>query len=635
MNKERSPEVYINDERCRNSYSCIRVCPVKAIEVRSDREHPFINPARCIGCGLCYISCTPGAVSFRDSIDDVKRLLDSDIKCAALIAPSISSEFEDITDYRKFVGMIRELGFDYVYEDSFGVDLVAHQYAELFSQSRGKYHITANCPAIVKMIEKHYPSLVPNLAPIISPMVATARVVRQIHNNNIATVFIGPCIDAKDEALLYDDGETVNSVLTFIELREMFNRAGIQERKVQMSEFDPPFGNWGALYPLPAGILKAAGIRRDIATSQIITASGKEDVVKALNDFDKHIDTIKHHFNLFFCNGCMMGPGMVSHKNYYKMRALVRNYALKRVSTLDKKRWEQDIEKWSSIDFSRQFTPDDQNIPDPPEEAVREVLKIIDKEDNNEEVNCGVCGYLSCRDFAVTVAKGLAVPEMCQTFNIRNKQQYIETLRHTNKKLAETKKALKESEELALKEKELAQNASEMMNSMLEKLPSGVIIADNNLKVVHSNNSFIDIIGEEARAVAEVIPGLAGADLKTLLPYPAYNMFSYVIKENEAVINRDITFEDKMLNISVFPIRQNKIAGAVIRDLFSPEVQGEEIINRIGEAIEKNLEMVQQIGFLLGEGASETERMLNSIIDSYSGAKDSKKKRKEEDGDDR
>ncbi|MBE0675699.1 MAG: 4Fe-4S dicluster domain-containing protein [Bacteroidales bacterium] len=622
------PELLINDQKCRNSYSCVRVCPVNAIEVRSDRKHPVIMPDRCIGCGLCYVACKPSAIEFRDSKDAVKALLASERKTAALIAPSIASEFEDITDYRKFVGMIRSLGFDYVYEDSFGVDLIAAAYSRLFSEAAGKYFITANCPAIVKMIERHYPDLVPNLAPLVSPMIATAMVVKEIHQGKVAAVFIGPCIDAKDEALIYKDGKLVDGVLTFIELREMFDEMKIQERQVAMSEFDPPFGNWGALYPLPAGIVQAGGIKRDLATSEVITASGKEDVVEAIKEFDKDIDTIHHHFNLFFCQGCLLGPGMVNHNDRFRKRALVRNYALKRVGLLDKDQWTRDMERWSMLDFSRTFSPDDQTIPEPPEEAVKEVLKIIGKADIEEEIDCGACGYMSCRDFAVTVAKGLAVPEMCHTFNLRNKQEYIETLRMTNRKLADTKKALKESQENALREKEIAQNASDMMNNMLEKLPSGVIIADSNLKILHSNQAFINIIGEDARAIAEIVPGLTGADLKTLLPFSVYNMFTFVIRDNEPVISRDVAVDDKMLNISVFPIRKGRIAGAIIRDLYSPEVQREEVITRVSDVIDKNLEMVQKIGFLLGEGASETEKMLNSIIASYTKGKGSADEKK-------
>ena len=614
---ESKPVLYINDEKCRNSYSCVRVCPVNAIEVKPQKEHPYIIPGRCIGCGLCFVSCSPHAIEFRDSKADVKELLSSGRKTAALIEPSIASEFEDITDYRKFVAMIRSLGFTYVHEISFGVDLIAHEYARLFSEAEGKYMITANCPAIVKLLEKFHPEMIPNLAPLVSPMIATAMVVKELYGPEVAAVQIGPCLDAKDEVLQYHDGRLIEGVLTFIELRQLFDEYKIQERLVKLSDFDPPYGNWGALYPLPPGIIQAGGIKRDMVSSRVITAAGKEDVLEAVNDFDKYIDTIKHHFNLFFCHGCLLGPAMQNHSERFKSRALVRKYAEKRSNAIDISKWERDLEKWSKLDFRRSFKSDDHRIPEPAEEAIQEVLKIIGKDDPKDEVNCGACGYMTCREFAVTVAKGLAIPEMCHTFNLRNKQEYIETLRQTNKKLAETKKALKESEELARKEKEMAQSASDMMNNMLEKLPTGVVIVDNNLKILHSNLSFINTIGEDARAIAEIIPGLAGADIKTLIPYNVYNMFTFVIKENEAVVSKDVHFEDRMLNISIFPIKKNKMCGAIIRDIFSIEVQGEEVTNRVSEVIEKNLEMVQKIGFLLGEGASETEQMLNSIIESY------------------
>lgn len=614
---DKKPIFFINDEKCRNSYSCVRVCPVNAIEVRAQNLHPAIIPDRCIGCGLCFIECSPRAVEFRDSKEQVKKLLASGRKTVALVAPSIASEFDDITDYRKFVGMLRLLGFDYVHENSFGVDLIAAEYAKLFNKAEGKYYMTTNCPPIVKLISKYHPELVPNLAPLVSPMIATAMVVKEIYGEEVATIYIGPCIDNKDEAYLYRDGKLVDSILTFIELRQLFDEFDIQERVAKMSEFDPPYGHWGALYPLPAGILQAAGIKRDIAVSGVITAAGKEDVFEGINDFDKYIDTIHHHFNFFFCHGCLLGPGMERHNERFRRRALVRLYAEKRVSKLDKEQWKKDMEKWSKLDFSRTFLPDDQRIPEPPDEAVNEVLKIIGRENPDDKLDCGACGYQSCRQFASTVAKGLAVPEMCHTFNLRNKQEYIETLRQTNRKLADTKRALKESEEIAMREKETAQSASDMMNNMLEKLPTGVVIVDNNLKILHSNLSFINIIGEDAKAISDIIPGLAGADLKTLMPFNVYNMFTFVLKEDEPVVSKDVHYEENMLNISIFPIKKNKMCGAIIRDLYSPEVQGEEVTYRVSEVIDKNLEMVQKIGFLLGEGASETEQMLNSIIESY------------------
>ena len=233
------------------------------------------------------------------------------------------------------------------------------------------------------------------------------------------------------------------------------------------------------------------------------------------------------------------------------------------------------------------------------------------------KVGCGACGYASCTDFAIAIAQGLAIPEMCNNYATLNRQDHIQSLKVSNEKLARAQEALQKSERQAQKEKEVAREASEIVRRMLHKLPSMVVICDMNLKILQTNDSFISMLGEDAIEINEVVPGLAGADLKTLLPYNFYNLFTYVLTNNESITNRDLQHEDKILNVSIFVIEKDKIVGAVIRDMSAPEVQKEEVVKRLTEAIDKNLSLVQQIGFIMGEGAAETERMLNSIIESY------------------
>ncbi len=233
------------------------------------------------------------------------------------------------------------------------------------------------------------------------------------------------------------------------------------------------------------------------------------------------------------------------------------------------------------------------------------------------KVGCGACGYASCTDFAIAIAQGLAIPEMCNNYATLNRQDHIQSLKVSNEKLARAQEALQKSERQAQKEKEVAREASEIVRRMLHKLPSMVVICDMNLKILQTNDSFISMLGEDAMEISEVVPGLAGADLKTLLPYNFYNLFTYVLTNNESITNRDLQHEDKILNVSIFVIEKDKIVGAVIRDMSAPEVQKEEVVKRLTEAINKNLSLVQQIGFIMGEGAAETERMLNSIIESY------------------
>lgn len=609
--------INIDTNKCNLSYSCVRICPVNAIKVEAHQDYPEVIQNACIGCGHCLGVCSPGAISYKDSREEAKKILSGTEKAAAICDPSISGEFHDITDYRKFVEMIRALGFDYVLEVSFGVDLVAYKYKELFSDFRGKHYITANCPAVVSFIEKFHPELTDNLAPIVSPMIATAKVARKKYGQDVKVVYIGPCIETKKEGKKYRDDGRVDSALTFTELRELFAEFNITEKKVEYSDFDPPIGNRGSLYPISSGILEAAGIDQHLLGGNVITAEGRNNMLAAVRQFEKHIDVIKKHFNLFYNEGCIMGPGTSRGGDKYHRHALVVDYVKKRLSDFDMAAWEKEMKEYESLDLSRTFKDDDQRITQPDEDKIQEILQIIGKEHNVSEIGCASCGYASCRDFAIAVAQGLAKTEMCLTFTLKNRHDYIKTLRETNQKLAETQAALKKSEKNARRDQQLARESFETTRTMLEKLPSSVVLVDNELKVIQANKSFINILDEEVRMIEDVIPGLEGADLKTLLPYNFHNLFSYVLTRDDNIVNRDVHFNDILYNVSIFTIRKNKIVGAVIRDLYVPEVRKEEVIKRVTDVIDKNLGLVQQIGFLLGEGASETEAMLNSIIESY------------------
>lgn len=612
------PLFTISHELCIKCYSCVRICPVKAIRVDVSSELPSIIPNRCIGCGSCYRTCAPHAITYRSSIENTKALLSSGDKVAAICDPTISGEFHDITDYRKFIEMIKQLGFTYVSEASFGVDLVAMKYKELFENFKGKYYITANCPSAVSFIEKYNPELIINLAPIVSPMVATAKIIRQKYGEKVRIVFIGPCIAAKDEALKFEGDAKIDAVLTFVELRQLFNDFNIRESQVEFSEFDPPLGYKGSLYPISNGLLQAGEINEDLLTGSVITTEGRNNMVDAVKEFDSRIELIKRNFNVFYDEGCLMGPGTSPGGEKFLRRTLVTEYVDKRLVKFDKSVWDEEMALFATLDLSRQFFPDDQRLPIPDDDKIAEVLKMIDREGQmDNEIGCESCGYANCRELAIAISQGLATTEMCHVFSGHNRQEYIQTLRATNESLAKTKTALAESEEKAKHEQEAQKESADIISTMLQKLISGVVIVDEDLKIYQSNKAFIRIVGEEAAMIDEVIPGLVGADLKSLLPVHFYKMFSYVLSSDESIENKDVQFGDIKLGVSIFSIRSHKYVGGILRDMYVPELRKEQIVNRLSEVIDENFDMVQKIAYLLGEGAAKSEQMLNSVIDTY------------------
>ena len=276
--------IKINPDKCKLCFACVRVCPANAIKTKEDSCE--IVPERCIGCGSCLRICPYDAIRDLDAKKEVRALIRSGENVVAICDPSISGEFDDITDYTNFVGMIKALGFKYVCEVSFGADLVALKYRELFENFKGKYFITANCPAIVGYIEKYHPSLIDNMAPLVSPMIATAQVVREKYGQDIKVVYIGPCTAAKGEAHHLSDNKRVDIVLTFKELREMFAEAGITENNVEFSDFDPPIGGKGSLFPISRGMFQSVDINEDLLSGQLICTDGKTNVLRALQEFE-------------------------------------------------------------------------------------------------------------------------------------------------------------------------------------------------------------------------------------------------------------------------------------------------------------------------------------------------------------
>ena len=610
--------IQLDKSKCIACYSCVRICPVKAVHVRENTVFPHIEERKCILCGNCIGTCAYDAITYRDSKQNVKQLLNSEEKVAAICDPSIAGEFEDITDYRKFVKMIRLLGFSYVMEISFGVDIISEKFRKLTHEEfNGKYYLTSCCPSIVHLIEKSYPELIANLVPYISPASACALVARKKYGTNLKVVNITPCVAAKKEIDRNTDLAKIDEVLTFKELRELFDEFQISETFSEYSDFDEPLGYKGSMYPVSQGFLEAANVDTCLLKENTITVDGKS-AVRAVKQFLEYYNMLKHNFNIFICKGCIMGPGTTKDGDKYKRYALVKDYIIRRLANFDEEKWIHNMDAHSNYkELNTTFSNKKYELPPPDEFVVKIALNRITKRNNNKEINCGACGFATCKDLALAIAQNTAIPEMCVTnIQINNRETS-----HTTKKLSEELEMVKDELIIAKtsldETKELLYSKSEALSIFVRGLSSGIIFCDENLKIVESNLGFIEILGEEVKDIHDVIPYLIGAYLKTLLPPELITQFQFILNHNETQISRDVEIDGKWVNISIFQLIPQKLVGAVFRNLHSKEERPEEIIHRVTEVIEENLRQVQQIGFILGEGAAKTEKMLNSIIKSY------------------
>ncbi|HUW94019.1 MAG TPA: [Fe-Fe] hydrogenase large subunit C-terminal domain-containing protein [Bacteroidales bacterium] len=530
-----NPIVFTVKNLCKVCYTCVRECPVKAISIINGQAE--VIPERCIACGNCVKVCSQNAKIYRQSGKGVISLLRSGATTVACLAPSFPAEFLEIDDYRILIGMIRNLGFDRVVEVSFGADLISKEYSKIFNDSGSKPTITSDCPAVVNYIEHYHPDLIEFLAPVASPAMAIAEVVKKKYGADTEMVFIGPCIAKKTES------ESFSEVLTFTELRELFAEHGITPDNAEASSFDGPHSGKGAVYPVNHGLLQSINRTEGLGKGEVVPAEGKSFFMEAIRNFEEGI-LKDQHLELLCCDGCIQGPGMTRKGGQFIKRKKISEYVASKMRSLNNN-WEEEINQYSDIDLSRRFLACDTLLNEPSPDDVEKVLISMGRTTPSDMLNCGACGYEICRDHARAVAEGLADTEMCLPYAIEKLHESVKALNLSNRKLADTRQALKQSEKLASMGQVSAGIAHELNN------PLGIIsLYSSILKEELDRGSAvyedIFIIDEQAEKCKKIVGGLLNFARKNQVKLEEYDIVNFIGHSFKSLIlpdNISLVFE--------------------------------------------------------------------------------------------
>lgn len=530
--------VYTIKDRCRVCYTCVRECPAKAMKIVNGQAE--VIGERCIACGNCVKVCSQGAKAFHFSINDVETLLNSSNTVVACIAPSFPAEFSEFSDFRVFVGMLKKLGFEFVVEVAFGADLVANAYKNIIKSSSSEVLISSDCPAIVYYIKHYHPGLVGLLAPVISPMIAIARVVKLLYKGS-KVVFIGPCIAKKAES------DEVDEVLTFSELRTIFEKHDVNNQHITPSDFDPPFAGKGAIFPVSRGLLENITVSDSIIDGNVFVAEGKAKFQDAINELEK--GTIKtKHLELLCCEGCIMGAGMSKNGKRFERKHRISEYARNKMRILKMEEWHAQMSNFSGLELTTKFEAADRRFEIPSDLKLQEILHKMGKHVESDHLNCGVCGYPTCFEHAVAILEGLAEDEMCLPYTIEKLHKSIEELNLSNEKLANTREALKQSEKLASMGQLSAGIAHELNN------PLGVISLHSNIlkdriKEADPSKESLELIVEHADRCKKIVSGLLNFARKNQLKLQEIDIEEHVRKSFSSVIipeNISLSFKSNL-----------------------------------------------------------------------------------------
>ena len=549
----------LKKSNCKNCYKCIRHCPVKSIRFSGNQAHIIGN--ECILCGHCFVVCPQNAKEIVDGTEKARVLLQSGDPVVVSLAPSFIANYEGvgIDSMRR---ALKKLGFYDVEETAIGATIVKTEYERMLREEERDIVITSCCHSINLLIQKYFPSCLEYLADVMSPMQAHCADIKK-RMPNAKTVFIGPCVAKKDEAEYYEG--LVDAVLTFEELTNW-----LKAERIELDyELDDTPESRARFFPTTGGVLKT--MAKDTAEYTYMALDGVENCISALKD----IETGKVHkcfIEMSACVGsCMGGPVMEKYNNSSPIKdyIIINNYAGEKDFVVDQP---------APMSLKKHFTMIAHKLPQPTENEIMTVLRQMGKFKASDELNCGSCGYNSCREKAIAIIQGKAESSMCLPF---------------------------------LKDK-----AESFSDTIVNNTPNGLIALNENLEVQQINRAARKIMN--IRSASDV---LGEPVVRILDP----EIFIRVKNTGRTVRNERIYLAEykKYVEQTVVYDAESHMLIGIMRDITDAEEDREKkarlnqkTIEVADSVVEKQMRIVQEIASLLGETAAETKIALTKLKES-------------------
>ncbi len=549
----------LKKSNCKNCYKCIRHCPVKAIRFSGNQAHIIGN--ECILCGQCFVVCPQNAKEIVDETEKVKVLLQGEGPVIVSLAPSFIANYEGvgINAMRK---ALQKLGFYDVEETAVGATIVKTEYERMLREDGRDLVLTSCCHSINLLIQKHFPAALEYLADVVSPMQAHSKDIKRRYPN-AKTVFIGPCVAKKDEAEFYDG--IVDAALTFEELSLWLKAEGIKLEQ----EADHDLCTRARFFPTTGGILKT--LTEELPQYTYLALDGVENCMSALKDI---VDGKIHHcfIEMSACAGsCIGGPVMEKyhHASTVKDYAAVAKYAGPK---------DFEVAQLRSNEIKKNFSYIERRSQMPSDYEINTILRQMGKFKPSQELNCGSCGYNTCREKAIAVCQGKAEISMCLPY---------------------------------LKDK-----AESFSDTVVKNTPNGLIVLNEQLEVQQVNDAARKIMN--IRSANDI---LGDQVIRILDP----TVFINVLKNKRDVHNERVYLAEykRYVEQSVVYDRDSRLLIGIMRDISDEETQREkkESISRqtievADRVVDKQMRIVQEIASLLGETAAETKIALAKLKES-------------------